>query len=318
MLKASMLEVARQPVKRLPKGMRLIAPYLALPGVVLAGLLVIIGPDVWGAFYAWGKGVCQMYLADLSLARVALELGKLLAATATVAILAVMLREGRRLRLLGRILERADCTAVSAETRSYPVTVVDDAVPFAFCRGILRPRIYFSTRLERLLTAEELEAVLAHEEVHARRRDPLRTLIAHMVAASLFPVPLSRVLRDRYLAWLEISADREVVGKSGPGPLAGALLKLIQHSAIRSIPSSTPLVRPFSGLRAGSFNVTEERVKRLLGGGDASRPSLVPVRYLLANGAMVASAGLVSMVMVYGVGLFFQTAPLCEVTGSVL
>jgi Zn-dependent protease with chaperone function len=251
-----------------------------------------------------------MYLADLSLARVALDLGKLLAATATVAVLAVMLREGYRLRLLGRTLDRANCAAVSAETRSYPVIVVDDAVPFAFCRGILRPRIYVSTGLEELLTAEELKAVLAHEEVHARRRDPMRTLMAHVAAAALFPVPLSRVLRDRYLAWLEISADREVVGKSGPGPLAGALLKLIQHSPIPSVPSSTPLVSP--------FDVTEERIKRLLGGGDASRPSPVPARYLLANGFVVASAALVAAVMVYGVGLFFQAAPLCEISPSAL
>jgi Zn-dependent protease with chaperone function len=305
-----MLKRTLKRMKGFPKWVGLVAPYLALPGVVLLGLLVIIGPDMWLVLYAWGKGVCQMYLADLSLARVVLDLGKLLAAAAAVAILAVMLREGYRLRLLGRTLDRANCTAVSAETRSYPVIVVDDVVPFAFCRGVLRPHIYLSTGLENLLNAEELNAVLAHEKVHARRRDPLRVLVAHVVAAALFPVPLSRLLRDRYLAWLEISADREVIGKSGPGPLAGALLKLIQYSPTPSVSSSTPLVR--------EFNITEERIQRLLGRGDASRPGPVPVRYLLANGFMLASAGLVAMVTVYGVGLFFQTAPLCEVTGPVL
>jgi hypothetical protein len=302
-----MLKRALKRLKGLTTGTRLVAPYLALPGVVLGGLLVIIGPDMWFVLYAWGKGVCQTYLADLSLARVALDLGKLLVAAAAIAILAVILREGHRLRLLGRTLDRASCTLVSEETRSYPMIVVDDAVPFAFYRGILHPRIYVSTGLEKLLTVEELNAVLAHEEVHARRRDPLRTLMAHVVAAALFLVPLSRVLRDRYLAWLEISADSEVVGKSGSGPLAGALLKVIQHSPI---PSSTPLVRP--------FNVTEERIKRLLGRADAFRPSPVPAMYVLANGFMVASAALVAVVMVYGVDLFFQAAPLCEVTPSAL
>jgi Zn-dependent protease with chaperone function len=304
-----MLKRVLKRLKGLPQGMRRVAPYLALPGVVLFGLLVTIGPDIWFALYAWGKGVCQMYLADLSLARVALDLGKLLAAAAGVAILAVMLREGYRLRLLRRSLDKANCTAVSEVTCKYPVFMVDAAVPFAFCRGILRPRIYVSTGLEKLLTTEELDAVLAHEEVHARRRDPLRVLAAHVAAAALFPIPLSRFLRDRYLAWLEVSADSEAVGKSGPVPLAGALLKLIQHSPVPDVLSSTLLVSP--------FNVTEERIKRLLGGEGASRPSPVPARFLLANGVMLASAGLDAIATVYGMGIFFQAAPLCEVTGSV-
>lgn len=314
-----MLNLALKWVKRLPNVMCLAAPYLALPGVMVGGLLTIIGPDVWGVLYAWGKGVCQMYLADLALARVALDLGKLLAAAAAVAILAVILREGCRLRLLGSTLNRANCTVVSEDTRSYPVVVVDDAAPFAFCRGLLRPHIYFSTGLKGLLTTEELNAVLAHEEVHARRRDPLRVLLAHVIAAAFFPIPLSRVLRDRYLAWLEMSADGEVVRKLGSAPLAGALLKSIQHP---SVPSSgsvlNPLVSPFGRLRAGPFNATEERVKQLIGPSEASCPPLVPRGYLLANGFMVASAGLVTTATVYGVSLFFQTAPVCEVTRSIL
>jgi Zn-dependent protease with chaperone function len=159
-----MRSLVQQGIKRIPHGVQLVAPYLVLPGLVLTGLLVIVGLDLWSTLYTWGKGVCQMYLADLSLARVALDLGKLLAAAAVGAGVVAMLREGRQLRLLRRSLENARCTIVSKEPYIYPVVVVDDAVPFAFCGGIIRPNIYFSTGLARLLTTEELKAVLAHEE----------------------------------------------------------------------------------------------------------------------------------------------------------
>ena len=55
--------------------------------------------------------------------------------------------------------------------------VASDEV-LCFCIGLLRPRIVVSTGLVELLDQAELEAVLAHEASHQRRRDPMRLMVA--------------------------------------------------------------------------------------------------------------------------------------------
>jgi len=51
----------------------------------------------------------------------------------------------------------------------------------AFCAGLLRPCVYVTTATAKLNT-NELDAVLAHEAAHARRRDPLRRLLTRAAA----------------------------------------------------------------------------------------------------------------------------------------
>ena len=58
------------------------------------------------------------------------------------------------------------------------VAVLPSAAPQAFVVGLLRPRVYLSHGLLATLCPEELAAVLAHEQAHARRRDPLIRWIA--------------------------------------------------------------------------------------------------------------------------------------------
>ena len=106
------------------------------------------------------------------------------------------------------------------------VMLIDEDEPQAFCAGFWRPRIYLSTRTLRLLRADELEAVLAHEEHHRRRRDPLRIAIARVFGHAFFFLPILRRLSDRYCAMAELAADDAAV-RSTPGggaTLASALL----------------------------------------------------------------------------------------------
>src|SRR5260370_26217732 len=60
--------------------------------------------------------------------------------------------------------------------------------PVALCYGLLHPRLLVSTAALRGLSSPEVEAVLRHEQVHLRRRDPLRRLLVHALTEPL-PLP---------------------------------------------------------------------------------------------------------------------------------
>ncbi|MGH2783201.1 MAG: hypothetical protein ACRDLA_17685, partial [Thermoleophilaceae bacterium] len=83
-------------------------------------------------------------------------------------------RGKRRFLASLRILHASDV----AGTR---VTVFDSRRPQAFCAGFLRPRIYLSTAAA-ALPGGHLEAIVAHERHHRRRRDPLRLLVARTLS----------------------------------------------------------------------------------------------------------------------------------------
>jgi beta-lactamase regulating signal transducer with metallopeptidase domain len=75
------------------------------------------------------------------------------------------------------------------------------------------------------LSAEELTAVLAHEAVHRRRRDPLRLFALRTLASLLFWLPVLRRLAADLEDEVEITADDNVSQRLAL-PLASAALKL--------------------------------------------------------------------------------------------
>lgn len=104
------------------------------------------------------------------------------------------------------------------------VTVVAGARPQAFCAGYLFPAVYVSEGVLRLAD-DEVAAVVTHEEHHRRRRDPLRILLARVLSAALFFVPVLRPLERRYEALAELAADDAAALKpQGRRALASALL----------------------------------------------------------------------------------------------
>jgi len=127
--------------------------------------------------------------------------------------------------------------------------VIDDPRPQAFCAGLLRPRVYFSTCALQLLDASALDAVLAHERHHARRRDPLRLAYGRALAAALFLLPAVRRLVGRQQALSEIEADEAAVLGAGAdrSALANAMLSFSQSPG------------------ADSIGIDPERVDHLLG-----------------------------------------------------
>jgi hypothetical protein len=174
--------------------------------------------------------------------------------------------------LAGRRLER-DLRRLGLLTGPVRAQVIDQDYPLAFCIGLLNPRIYVSRAALEILGEHEREAVLAHELHHARRRDPLRLLVARALADGMFFLPALRRLTERYAALAELAADEAAARAGGGRPaLASALLAFDEHPS-----------------RAG-VGIGRERVDRLLG----QRPRWeVPV--LLVVGAVATLAALVAV-----------------------
>lgn len=97
----------------------------------------------------------------------------------------------------------------------------------AFTAGLWKPRIFVTTGLVDALTDGELEAVLLHEELHAQRRDPLRTVIARAWAAMLFFLPVLKDLARYHYVRKEIEADAHSIQRQGTRRhVASALYRL--------------------------------------------------------------------------------------------
>lgn len=111
------------------------------------------------------------------------------------------------------------------------IDVVDDGEPFSFTYGFFVPRVALSRGLVESLSADELQAVLAHEHYHVRNWDPAKVLLARALPRGLFSLPVLSHLRRRYVAGRELAADRRAIRACGERPLAGALYKVVRGPA---------------------------------------------------------------------------------------
>jgi beta-lactamase regulating signal transducer with metallopeptidase domain len=89
--------------------------------------------------------------------------------------------------------------AVGREVR-HGVTEIETEAPIAFAMGIMRPRIYVSSKLRRSLNADLLAAITVHEEAHVRRRDGLRKLVAAVLSLGHLPWIRRQLLADLALS----------------------------------------------------------------------------------------------------------------------
>lgn len=98
----------------------------------------------------------------------------------------------------------------------------------AFTAGLWRPVIFVARDLARVLPANELAAVIAHEDAHRRRRDPLRLTVWRFLACMLFFLPVLRRLEEDMADEAEVAADDEAVAHSHIEPLtlAAALVSV--------------------------------------------------------------------------------------------
>ena len=100
--------------------------------------------------------------------------------------------------------------------------------PVAF--GILRPEICLPRHLAARMPDDELEALLAHEWAHLRRRDPLWLAAAHLVRALWFWHAGIRWAVGRLAAIAEDRCDHFAVKQVGATSLARALVSVASHA----------------------------------------------------------------------------------------
>ena len=137
-----------------------------------------------------------------------------------------------------------------------------------FCAGLLRPAVYIAEGTLRAGRSAELRAILAHEEHHRARRDPLRLLCARVVADALRPLPPFASLADRQAALAELAADAASVMALGDvKPLASALAR-------------------FDASDEPGTGVAPERVDQLTG---LLRAATIPSALLVAVGVALAA-----------------------------
>lgn len=128
--------------------------------------------------------------------------------------------------------------------------------PQAFCLGLWRPRIWLTSGLIELLSDEELSAVIAHEALHCRRRDPLRLVISRALRSAFFFLPAVGDLAQAAELQQEVAADQAAIAHLGDDlPLLCAIQKLLS----RETPGLIPEAAVYS-----AFNITEARLRCLL------------------------------------------------------
>ena len=150
----------------------------------------------------------------------------------------------------------------------------------AFTAGLVRPRIYISEDLQKLLTPSELRAVFRHELSHYASMDPLRLSVLRFASRAIFWFPLIDVFAKELMDDAEIVADDFAAsprGGSDPLDVAGALVKLGR--------ASTQLLD--GTVAIGGFRLLDRRVRRLADGPRLPRLVIEPRPILLSLGMLL-------------------------------
>ena len=109
--------------------------------------------------------------------------------------------------------------------------------------GFVRPRIHLPAAIERLLTRDEVEAVLIHECRHAARRDNLIRLLHEITLCLLWFHPLVWMTRSRLGLYRELSCDESVIRHGRGEELVAALAKMAHSDGAMLQASASSFVR---------------------------------------------------------------------------
>jgi len=252
----------------------LLARLLCITGAVALplALLAVIGWDSAGPVWVFVHACARAWATAASLPVV-------LALSLTLSVWFLAIGHGwRHARAADEVLRLAAARATSptgavlAVSRQLGIRrliVTDIPEPLVFCAGLLRPAVVVSSSLITSLSPPALAAVLAHEAAHARRRDPLRQIVAYAIARGLWIAPAARRGADHLRLRLEVAADRAAARYAGRRALAEALLALhVQPAASHAV--------------AGGASELAARIDALVGGS-------APPRLTIGRAVMVRS-----------------------------
>lgn len=147
---------------------------------------------------------------------------------------------------------------VTKHNLSKKAYLVESKKRFAFCFGIIHPRIYISTALTDTMSSKELEAILLHERHHLKNHDSLTIFVAYLIDTFTPIFPLIKDMIRTYDIEREIAADRMAIRSLGDArPLLSALSKLLITSPVAYIGVS----------QLGNRDTLEPRIHEITGKG---------------------------------------------------
>lgn len=152
----------------------------------------------------------------------ALPLGLLV--TVAVSTLRALLQRQADLKATQQMVSEAD--SQRSVLLGFPVVKIAHPAPIAFALPGFHGGIVVSEGLVELLSREELQAVLTHEQAHLHQRHHLVLLVLEAVTQPVRWIPLMRAIADSVPHYVEIAADDAARARSGTQSLASALLKL--------------------------------------------------------------------------------------------
>ncbi|MFF8840695.1 M56 family metallopeptidase [Streptomyces sp. NPDC015130] len=126
------------------------------------------------------------------------------------------------------------------------VTVLPHSTPGAYCLPGFRSRIVVSDAAVRLLTEEQLGAVLDHERAHVAGRHHLPLAVAEGFATVFRRLPLARLGREQTAVLLEMIADDGALRRYPREVLATAMYEMAAGRAPEgafAVGGSTALLR---------------------------------------------------------------------------
>jgi Zn-dependent protease with chaperone function len=166
-------------------------------------------------------------------------------------------------------------------------SVMKRGKPLAATVGFVRPRVIIDEAVCSALDAEALAAVHAHEQAHARHRDPLRIWIAQLAADLQWPSPSAPTRFRQWLHALEVARDEEArEGGVDGDALASAIVTVAQLAKGRT--------QAYASL-VGQGDLLRDRIARLLQpmvpDGDRDRVSWIVVTAFVAIGLGLGAIG---------------------------
>jgi Zn-dependent protease with chaperone function len=137
-------------------------------------------------------------------------------------------KRGQPLAAVPDALARSVSMAAAALRTTEPkLHVLASPYPILICRGWRKPHIVTSTGLLASLSTDELDAAIAHEVAHARRRDPAFGWVLMLVRGLFLFNPFVQLCARATAHEIECRADDDAAATSGgPEPVVRSLRKL--------------------------------------------------------------------------------------------
>ena len=117
------------------------------------------------------------------------------------------------------------------------ILIISNPVPIAITMGFVKPKIVLSTGLIKLLTDEELKAVVSHEIYHKNNNDPFKLFLLTLCASTIRYIPILKWFNEQYRIIQEVLADEFAIRKQETSVhLGSALLKMLKFGKQAKMP----------------------------------------------------------------------------------